>query len=369
MDFRTWVAQNGDARYLGFLGNDGKIDPSKAGYVTSKASYENTAGNRAKLQGQANQWYSAYQNAQPGNNGGSYNPTYASGGGGGYGGSAAPQRDLAAESMYQSGIDQTNNLLGQVGTRRDTALGNLLNSYNTSKQRSQNAFNDNQSDYNTNVDRLGRENERKKTAIDTGVRNNMNSLQQLLASRGAGSSSDYQFKVPTVVAQKGTSERADAQQTYNDNLDATNTNWSRYRREWDQARADAEAEYNNKANATRSQFAEQEAGLRQKLQELNVNLANARGGDKNAINSANAQNAVIAQLQAQITQLANQVQGQTVNYNDPKYTAAQAKAYNDPTNAATAQAQNDPAYDQTQYYYGDVKNEQDKLLKSLYGTA
>lgn len=137
---------------------------------------------------------------------------------GGTGAVARPARDPAAEAMYQSGIDQTNNLLGQIGSRRDTALQGLLGSYNTSKQRAQNAFKDYESDYTTSTDRMTRQNAQKKSQIDSTVRNNITALQRLLASRGAGSSSAAQFAVPSAVAQKGTSDRYDAQQTFNDNM-------------------------------------------------------------------------------------------------------------------------------------------------------
>lgn len=139
--------------------------------------------------------------------------------GGSTGAVAKPARDPAAEAMYQSGIDQTNNLLGQIGSRRDTALQGLLGSYNTSNQRAQNAYKDYESDYTTNVDRMTRQNAQKKSQIDSTVRNNITALQRLLASRGAGSSSAAQFAVPSAVAQKGTSDRYDAQQTFNDNMD------------------------------------------------------------------------------------------------------------------------------------------------------
>ncbi|HJP81453.1 MAG TPA: hypothetical protein VJ841_03615 [Candidatus Saccharimonadales bacterium] len=282
-------------------------------------------------------------------------------------GYSAPQRDLAAEAFYQSGIDQTNNLIGGLGGRENTALQSLMQSYNNTRAKQDVARADNESDYNKQSDRLIRENAQRKSQIDNNVRGNITALQRLLGARGAGSSSASQLVVPQAAAAQGTAQRADATQTFVDNKDATDTNWNRYKREWDQARLDTDADYENNQKDIRSQFAQEGINARQKLQELLTNLSAAKGGDNNAINSAKSVTNTINDLQNKIAELSQRSQSRVISANDPTYQAAATKAMSNETTSTAQNSTQDPNYDATASYYGDVKDLSDEeLLKHLY---
>lgn len=324
----------------------------------------------------------ASRNKSSSNGGGSGNTTSTGGnqgssapsGGSSSAGYSAPARDLAAEGFYQAGIDQTQSLINTLGPREQAAVQALIDSFVQQQQRAQVAYGDNESDYNKSTDRLIRENAQKKETIDRSVRTNTNALQRLLGSRGAGSSSASQLVVPYAVASEGTAQRADASQQYSDNKDTLDTNWDRYKREWQQSQADAEADKTNKQRDIQAQFAQTGIDARQKMQELQANLAAARGGDATAINKAKSLSGEINALQQKIADLATRASSQTVTSKDVGPVDTTTKAITTDS-TSTAQRSNDPTYDETQSYYGDVQAAKDpsqlsdeELLKQLLAT-
>lgn len=335
---------------------DGKYVPAQQG--AAKPGYDATG---RKVSGGG-------ENTQTG---GANDPIPSGGGAGaGAGGAAGPVRDLAAEGFYQSGIDQTQNLINTLPGREQTALQALIESFMRGRERQDVSLRDNESDYIKTSDKLVRENANRKSQIDNNVRGNITALQRLLGSRGAGSSSASQLVVPQAAAAEGTSQRAEATQTFVDNKDATDTNWKRYKREWDQAKLDSEADLENNKRDVQGQFAEQGIAARQKLQELQTNLASARGGDRAAINAATALTSQINDLQNKIASLAARTQSRVIRADDPAYKAAETKAMSDATTSTAQNAEQDPNYDATAAYYGDTKELSDEeLLKQLYGTA
>lgn len=58
-DFRSWLGAK-DKYAVQFVGNDGRIDPTKKGYDTMQGSYMNTGGNRAKIQNYVSGLYNQY---------------------------------------------------------------------------------------------------------------------------------------------------------------------------------------------------------------------------------------------------------------------------------------------------------------------
>lgn len=290
--------------------------------------------------------------------------------GAGAGAAAGPARDLAAEGFYQSGIDQTRGLIDSLSAREQTAMEALLDSFKRGRERQDVSYRDNEADYTKTSDRLVRENAQKKSQIDNSVRSNTTALQRLLGSRGAGSSSASQLVVPHAVAQDGTSQRAQATQTYVDNKDTADTNWNRYRREAEQARLDSEADLENGKRDTQAQFAERGIEARQKLQELETNLASARGGDKAAISRASSLTSEINALQQKIAAAAARTQSRVVRADDPAFKSTEVKAMEDNGASLAQNPQQDPNYDATSAYYGDAKALSDEeLLKQLYGQA
>lgn len=283
---------------------------------------------------------------------------------------AGPARDLAAEGFYQSGIDQTNNLIGSLGTREQAAIQALIQSFQQGRERQDVALADNTADFTNTTDRLTRENANKKSQIDTRTGNNITALQRFLASKGAGSSSAATSAVPLAAAQEGTAQRSEASQTFTDNMDTTTTNFNRYKREADQAKLDAEADFENAKKDTSGQFAEQGISARQKLQELQTNLASARGGDAGAIAAARSITSQINELQNKIASLAARSQSRVIKADDPAYKPAETKAFADTTTdiaQKTPGAAGDPNFDSTAAYYADTKKLSDEdLLKQLY---
>lgn len=292
-------------------------------------------------------------------------PDYAGGSGGG-----GTDRDVAAEGFYEQGINQTQDLINNLSPREQSALNSILRSYEVTRGRQDVAFGDNQADYTKNVDKTLRNDARKKTQIDTDVRNDMSSFQRLLGSRGAGSSSAARELVPTAVAMKGSSERADASQVTADNKDALDTNFNRYKREWEQTKADADTQYENGRKDISSQFAQQGIDARQKLIELQTNLASARGGDRNAIARAGSISSEIASLQQRISELADRASGRVVQTKDVAMEQAQNKDFNPDANTSTTQAEAGVDDESSVYYDPSIQKKSDEdLLKELYGIA
>lgn len=384
-DFRGYLQAKGLGNYLAFTGNDGGVNMNDLAkslygeskvlgdygtYVRQQQSSGNNDANSRMYQTLPSVIKSLYNSndykkwlaGQARENTGQVDPA-------GYGGGASsgPQRDLAAEGFYESGISQTQKLIDTLGAREKNAIGSLTDSFNRGNERRKVSYNDNESDYTKNSDRVVRENARRKSQIDNDVRNNTTAVQRLLASRGAGSSSSRSITAPTAVAAQGTAQRADATQTFDDNKDTLDTNWSRYRREYDQASEDAKADFENQQKDVQSGFAEQGISARQKLQELLTNLASARNGDAGAINRARSVTDEINSLQSKLADYAKRSQARVVASNDPKYAVGETQAMSNEGIDASQRAQ-DPTYDETQSYYGDVKAlSDDELLKQLYG--
>ncbi len=302
---------------------------------------------------------------QPGNDELDTSQQIADGGYGGTGGSSAAS--AVAKSFYDAGISNIDALIASLPSREASALSALMNSYLQTKGRQDVEYGDNQADFNKNIDKVTRDDARKKTQIDTNVRNDTSNLMRLLGSRGAGSSSASKEVVPRQVAQKGASERSDASQVTADNMDELNTNFNRYDREWKQRRADTDTDYQNNQRDISSQFAQQGIDARQKRMELDSNRAAASGGDAGAIARASSSAGEINTLQQKINDLAARAAGRTITNQDLAMQSSQQKAFNDPTNTSTAQ--NGGVADDSSAYYDPTiqKKTDDDLLKELFG--
>lgn len=274
------------------------------------------------------------------------------------GGSSAPAVDAATVAAINNQIGRTQNLLGGMDGRQNTALSNLLGQFNNQNARLQTQRDDSQSDFNRNTKRVTSDNIRKKAQIGDNVRQNVSSLQRLLGAKGAGSSSAANIMAPYAAARAGTSEREEAGQVYSDNMDSLNTEWNRFDRDWRQKRGDLKDQYEGSRRDTESGFAQQKQNLYSKLEELNAELAKARGGQ--ATGAIGMYGSAIDQLQAQIDALA----GRSLS------PVAQAKSFQAGQMAAQdgtlrgVQASDDPTYDETRYYY-PVREEEEEL-RNLY---
>lgn len=285
------------------------------------------------------------------------------------GGSGGVTRDAAAERFYEAGISNIDQLIGSLGGREQSALGSLMESYLQSKNRQNVAFGDNESDYTKNIDNITRDDARKKSMIDTNVRNDMSSLRRVLGARGAGNSSAYDEVVPGAVAAKGSSDRSDAAQITAENMDTTNTNWDRYKREFEQNRLDAETDLENNQKDIKTQFAQQGIDARQKKLELETNLASARGGNVGAQGGAASVASQINELQNRINDLAARSAGRTVAAKDTTMATTENKAFGEGANTATSQfTPNGEDTSSTNVYNADDQKKSDEdLLKELLG--
>jgi hypothetical protein len=134
MDFRGYLnqaAQKGDkfAGYmLGYVGNDGKVDPTKQGYETQSGSYLGGNDNVSKVQNDVNQYYGAYQKAS-----GATQGAYYGGSGAASGPTAAEKAQQASfiNKSYDTKIGGLRSILDTLNPQEDAAKGNVNNQYGT----------------------------------------------------------------------------------------------------------------------------------------------------------------------------------------------------------------------------------------------
>lgn len=289
--------------------------------------------------------------------------TSTSGSSYGYGGGySAPQIDQAAINALTAQKDMTQGAYNRLDQSKQTAFANLLNQYNAQNAKADNAFQRNKSDYETGKARTTSQFASEKERIADNVRQNVSSLQRLLASRGAGSSSASQIMAPYAAARAGTSERAEAGNVFSDNMFEANKAWNRYKEDDKQARKDFAADYENRRRAAESGIEGKRAELLQQLNQIDAEIARARGGGQVDYASRNVQ---INQLLDRIAQLEAQVTGQVIPTKDVQYNAAQMQDMTQDTRGVEANAQ-DPTYDETNAFYPVREDEEDKFLQSLY---
>ena len=285
------------------------------------------------------------------------------GGGTGYGGGySTPRIDQTAIDALMAQKNMTQGAYDRLDGSKQTAFTNLLNQYNAQNAKADNNYNRSKSDHETGVARTTSQFAGEKERIADNVRQNVSSLQRLLASRGAGSSSASQIMAPYAAARAGTSERAEAGNTFSENMFEANKAWNRFDEDHKQAKKDFAADYENRRRAAESGIEGKRAELLQQLNQIDAEIARARGGGSVDYASRNSQ---INQLLDRIAQLEAQVTGQVLPTKDVAYNAADMKDMTVDTRGVEGGSQ-DPTYDETGAFYPVREDEEDKFLQSLY---
>lgn len=141
--------------------------------------------------------------------------------GGTAGGTADPAPGNTAYWQQQLSLidDQLNRLPGEQQVGANNAQSAYDSAFNTLTNQQGQATRD----YNTTKDQNTQDNVAAKTAIDTGVHNQISSLMRLLGARGAGSSSASTIAAPVAAGLQGAQQRGAENQTYGRNDTALNT--------------------------------------------------------------------------------------------------------------------------------------------------
>ena len=298
------------------------------------------------------------EGTDPNSPGGNDTPSGTGYGGSGY---AAPRIDQTAIDALMAQKNMTQGAYNRLDGSKQTAFNNLLNQFDAQNAKADNNYNRSKADHETGVARTTSQFAGEKERIADNVRQNVSSLQRLLASRGAGSSSASQIMAPYAAARAGTSERAEAGNTFSENMFEANKAWNRFDEDHKQAKKDLAADYENRRRAAESGIEGKRAELLQQLDQIDAEIARARGGGKVDYNARNAQ---INQLLDRIAQLEAQVTGQVLPTKDVAYNAAQMQDMTQDTRGV--QASQDPTYDETYAFYPVREDEEDKFLQSLY---
>lgn len=259
-------------------------------------------------------------------------------------------------------IARTQDTIGRIGGQKGSALANILGQYQQERARLDNKRIDTETDYKNDRNRTIGDFARTKERIGENVRQNVSSLQRLLGSRGAGSSSAAQIMAPYAAARAGTTEQEQAGQEFSTNLNALDTNWKRFDREWQNSVRDLDSRKINQERATQADYASKEADLQNSLADLRNQLSIARGGGRVDTGAIEAR---ITDLLNQIDSLGRQDFASVIRANDPQYAAPELTNYQIETRGVEQQQQ-DPTYQETQAFYPVREDEEDRFLQSLY---
>lgn len=245
MDFRAYLQAIGSPA-LEYTGNDGKIDPTKAGYDTPYQSYLNTPETQSAVQGYVDNLWNTYND-----NGGALGavttegnvPTgartvsapstdyYGRGGTGrnaqGYTYDEQLQADQAAFEA-QSTVDQANQYLGKLDEQANIYNQNLDSTYANYRAGLENQYGRNQQDYNRNLVSTAQDSERERWNADRNVGQKYGALQRFFGMAGAGGSLAATQYAPQLLSQIGNQNRSQIQGAYDKNVDDLNLNWNRY---------------------------------------------------------------------------------------------------------------------------------------------
>lgn len=287
MDFRAWLAANDTGAKqqggsLSYVGNDGRIDPTKAGYgavVVGGTSYGQSTTDKSAAQKAIDRAYAQYQaaNAPAANSGGSVSS------GGSTGGSSSNVSNNAAQiAQYDQGIGNLNSSLGRLDQDLYSGYLNADTGYNSNLNRLMQSKADNRQAYDKNVNATKQENVGAKNSINVNTGNSLNSIQRLLASKGAGGSSAATMAAPEAAARQGTLQRQGVNDTFAKNLQTAETGWNTYMRD----AANEEKSYGDQRDNQKAQSLasvnQNRASLLQQLAQLVGNKTALQGGNATA---------------------------------------------------------------------------------------
>lgn len=315
-DFRGYLAAQamngntmaGDA--LGFVGNDGKLNQTQANtyhFDTPGASNWNDLTNFV------NQQYGQYNNLinpqQSGSSSGSsaYGPQYA--------------------AYYQDTINQLQPQLGQLDNQQGIGLQNIANSYNLQQNRAQQQKAQDQQTYNTQTGQNEQSYLANRNNIMQNTMSQSNALQRLLGIAGSGNSSAAYEQAPYAAGLQGSQQLFGAQQTYGQNKQGLDTNWTNYLRQFQNSMDDLNNQKFQQEQGLKSSIAQTRANLLNSIAQANVYRNVAQGqGYQQALDARQPFQSQINDLLGQITNLGNQWQNPQIQTGPVTY---QTPAMND----------------------------------------
>ncbi len=259
------------------------------------------------------------------------------GGGGGGGGasvSSGPSIDRNAIAGYDQSIGQANAALGRLGAQLnsgysgiDASTSDALNKLLAGKNLAEKGYNDNTlSTKNSFV--------AGKNTIGANAGQQLNSIQRLLGSRGAGGSSAATVTAPNAIARQSTLQRGDLTQNFGHNIQSLDQNWGQYQQDYGNQVSGVNSQKEQQRQALEQSIGQNRANLLQQLATLSGQRAAAAGG-----NPTGAAQPYLDQASSVLNGLANY----TVKPIDYKVNAYQApdlsKYTTEPGPAATYQGQ------------------------------
>lgn len=167
--------------------------------------------------------------------------------------------------------------LGRLDNQRNIGQQNILDQYNAALQTLTNNQALAQRNYDTAVTQNQSDNQTAKANIDTGVRNNLTSLQRLLGSRGAGYSSAALTLAPYAAGREGSIQRGQVQDTFAKNQSALDTNWGDVQNQFTNARGGLDAQKQNQQNSLLAQLDQVRSNLLGQQANPDVNQINSLG--------------------------------------------------------------------------------------------
>lgn len=307
-DFRGWLQKNNVSGALDYVGNDGKIDPTKGGYsaITYKGNVltpsfgVNNAQTLKQVQSAVDQLYGMYEKSQgPALNAAPY---------GGGGGSAGTAQDMADEIAYwQDQMANADVQISRLGRQERTGERNIEKSFESAYDRLLGDKNRTNRDYTQKRGETIEDNVTAKSNIDTSVRNRNTAIQRLLGARGAGNSSAAQILAPYATAKTGSQQRTQVQNAFGRNLQGLDEAWGDYEADWTESEGDLKAQRKAQERELQSGIAETRAGLLE--QKANAALQRAQAG---GASYSEARKARAPYLQ-RINQLLNRIDSLGVN--------------------------------------------------------
>ncbi len=262
-----------------WIGSDNQVYVSGAGGV-------NAAG---QADANTNQYWSdrgygliADPNPQGQVLGSSASGSLTGGGSGGGSGGGGGTIDPNAVALYDQGIGQANNQIGRLDVQQGNALGQLLGQYNSGVS----GLNDQKArttrDYDANKVQSTQENIQANSNIDFQTGRQANSLQRLLGSRGAGSSSASRVAAPYAAALQGTQQRGQVKDAFSKNMGALDTSFSDYNTDWDKSKTSLDQGYEDEQKTVKSSIAQKRSDLLQTLAQLTSQRQLAATGNAGA---------------------------------------------------------------------------------------
>jgi|GEM_PF-6198062 len=256
------------------------------------------------------------------------NPYRGGGGAGGGGGGGGPQNVNAADlANFDQGINNANFSLGLLDRQNTIGQENINNGYNSNLNKLLGSKAVADRNYNTSKTQSTQDNVNTRNGINASVGRNANALQRLLGQHGAGNSSAAQIVAPYGAALQGTQQLRTVADTFGKNMQALDTNYGDFNRNWDGSRADLDTQKYQQTNALGSDIATKRASLLSTLAQLQAQKRAAQGGNsaqalaaaQDYINQAN-------NAQSQITELGRQY-ANPISVNAPTYAAPELSQY------------------------------------------